>query len=431
MRRLYLIAIAIAVCGAGISAQQRGSNRQYKILRTEKVGGDGGFDYVYADAAGRRLYIPRSGPNARIDVFDLDTLSPVGSIPKVSARGAAVDPGSHHGFVSSKPVTMFDASSLAILKSIDVQGNPDGILFDPFNERVYIFSHSSPNATVINAKDGTLVGTIDFGGAPEQAVTDGKGHLYVDLEDKDAVAIVDARTMAVTGRYDLAGKGGGPAGLGFDAKNGILFVACHDPQTMVIMDAKDGTLVGTIDLGGAPEQAVTDGKGHLYIDLEDKDAVAVVDARTMAVTGKYDLAGKGGGPAGLGFDAKNGILFVACHDPQTMVIMSAKDGRIITTLPVGAGVDGALFNPATGEAFSSQGDGTLTIVKENSPTSFSVEQTVKTMTRAKTLTLDSKTNHILLIAAQYAPPPSPPPAGGRGGRGLMVPDSFSILEVGK
>jgi DNA-binding beta-propeller fold protein YncE len=345
MRRLYLIAIAIAVCGAGISAQQRGSNRQYKILRTEKVGGDGGFDYVYADAAGRRLYIPRSGPNARIDVFDLDTLSPVGSIPKVSARGAAVDPGSHHGFVSSKPVTMFDASSLAILKSIDVQGNPDGILFDPFNERVYIFSHSSPNATVINAKDGTLVGTIDFGGAPEQAVTDGKGHLYVDLEDKDAVAIVDARTMAVTGRYDLAGKGGGPAGLGFDAKNGI--------------------------------------------------------------------------------------LFVACHDPQTMVIMSAKDGRIITTLPVGAGVDGALFNPATGEAFSSQGDGTLTIVKENSPTSFSVEQTVKTMTRAKTLTLDSKMNHILLIAAQYAPPPSPPPAGGRGGRGQMVPDSFSILEVGK
>jgi DNA-binding beta-propeller fold protein YncE len=345
MRRLSVIAIAIAVCGTGMSAQQGGSTEPYKVLRVEKVGGDGGFDYVYADAAGRRLYIPRSGPNARVDVFDLDTLSKVGTIAKVSARGAAVDPSSHHGFVSSKPVTMFDTSSLAVLKSIDVQGNPDGILFDPFNERVYIFSHSSPNATVINAKDGTLVGTID--------------------------------------------------------------------------------------LGGAPEQAVTDGKGHLYIDLEDKDAVAVVDARTMAVTGKYDLAGKGGGPAGLGFDAKNGILFVACHDPQTMVIMSAKDGRIITTLPIGAGVDGALFNPATGEAFSSQGDGTLTVVKENSPTSFSVEQTVKTMTRAKTLTLDSKTNRILLIAAQYTPPPSPAPTGGRGGRGQMVPDSFSILEVGR
>ncbi len=343
MRRLSVIAIAIAVCGTAMSAQQRGSTGPYKVLRVEKVGGDGGFDYVYADSSGRRLYIPRSGPNARIDVFNLDTLAPAGTIAKVSARGAAVDPSSHHGFVSSKPVTMFDTSTLAILKSIDVQGNPDGILFDPFNGRVYIFSHTSPNATVINAKDGTLVGTLDLGGAPEQAVTDGKGHLYIDLEDKDAVAVVDAKTMAVTGRYDLAGKGGGPAGLGFDAKNGILFVACHEPQTMVIMDAKDG--------------------------------------------------------------------------------------RIITTLPIGAGVDGALFNPATGEAFSSQGDGTLTIVKENSPTSFSVEQTVKTMTRAKTLTLDPRTNRILLIAAEYTPAPAA--AGGRGGRGQMVPDSFSILEVGK
>ncbi len=343
MRRLSVIAIAVAVCGTGMSAQQGSSTGPYKVLRVQKVGGDGGFDYVYADAAGRRLYIPRSGPNARVDVFDLDSLSKVGTIAKVSARGAAVDPASHRGFVSSKPVTMFDTTSLAVLTSIDVQGNPDGILFDPFNERVYVFSHTPPNATVINAKDGTLVGTLDLGGAPEQAVTDGKGHLYIDLEDKDAVAVVDAKTMAVTGRYDLAGKGGGPAGLGFDAKNGILFVGCHDPQTMVVMDAKDG--------------------------------------------------------------------------------------RIITTLPIGAGVDGTLFNPATGEAFSSQADGTLTVVKENSPTSFSVEQTVKTMTRAKTLTLDSRTNHILLIAAEYTPVPAP--AAGRGGRGQVVPDSFSILEVGK
>ena len=263
----------------------------------------------------------------------------------MSARGAAVDPASHHGFASSKPVAMWDTTTLAVLKTIDVQGNPDGILFDPFNARVYVFSHTAPNATVI--------------------------------------------------------------------------------------DAKEGSVVGTIDLGGAPEQAVTDGKGHLYVDLEDKDTVAVVDAKTLAVTGRYELAGKGGEPAGLGFDAKNRLLFVACHDPHTMVIMHADDGKIVTTLPIGVGVDGALFNPATMEAFSSQGDGTLTIVKENSPFSFVVEQTLKTMTRAKTLTLDSKTNHILLIAAEYGPPPSPPSTAGRGGRGPMLPDSFSILVVGK
>ncbi len=351
MRTVIIAALALAAAGTGLLAQDAGSSGPYKVLKTVKTGGDGGFDYVYADSAGRRLYIPRSGATARISVFNLDTLEAVGEIPKVSARGAAVDPVSHHGFSSSKPVAMWDTGTLAVIKTIDVEGNPDGILFDPFNARVYVLSHSAPNATVI--------------------------------------------------------------------------------------DAKDGSVVGTIDLGGAPEQAVTDGKGHLYINLEDKDSVAVVDAKTLKVTARYPLNGKGGEPAGLGFDVKNGILFVGCHDPQTMVVLNAADGNILATLPIGAGVDGTLFNPATMEAFSSQGDGTLTVVKESSPTSFAVEQTVKTMTRAKTLTLDTKTNHILLIAAEFTPPPSAPEgaapaAGGRGrGRGQLVPDSFSILVVGK
>jgi hypothetical protein len=120
-----------------------------------------------------------------------------------------------------------------------------------------------------------------------------------------------------------------------------------------------------------------------------------------------------------------------CRNPATMVILNAGDGKIITTLPIGTGTDGAVFNPKTMEAFSSQGDGTLTVIKENSPTSFMVEQTVQTMASAKTLTLDGKTNRILLIAAEFTPPPTPAPAGGRGGRGQMVPDSFSILVVGK
>src|SRR3984957_8666826 len=317
----------------------------YKVLKTAKVGGAGGFDYVYADSAGRRLYIPRTGnPGARITVFNLDTLEPAGEIPETSARGAAVDPKSNHGFVTSKPVVMFDAKKLGIIKKIDVEGGPDGILFDPFNPRTYIWSHSAPNATVI--------------------------------------------------------------------------------------DSKDGNVLGTIDLGGAPEQAVTDGKGHIYVDIEDKDNVAVVDAKTMAVIGHYDLAGKGGQCAGLAMDVKNEILFVACRKPAMMVMMGAKDGKIIDALPLGAGTDGAVFNPKTMEAFSSQGDGTLTIVKENSPTSFVVEQTVTTPVRAKTLTLDGKTGHILLIAAEFTPPPAPAP-GERPGRGTMVADTFRILLVGK
>jgi YVTN family beta-propeller protein len=342
MRRVSLVLAAVVAMAPSFGlAQQAGP---YKVLQTAKVGGEGGFDYVYADDAARRLYVPRSGPGGRIAVFDLDTLKPVGEIANVSAHGAAVDAKSHHGFGSSNPVAMWDAKTLATMKTIDVQGGPDGIMGDPFNGRVYVFSHRAPNVTVI--------------------------------------------------------------------------------------DAKDGSVVGTIDLGGAPEQAVSDGKGHVYVDLEDKGSIAVVDAKTLKVTATYDLAGKGGTCAGLAMDVKNNILFAACRSPQTMVILNAGNGKILETLPIGGGTDGAVFNPKTMEAFSSQGDGTLTIVKENSPTSFAVEQTLQTLPRAKTLTLDRKTGRVVLITAEFGPPPPTPP-GGRPGRGQMVPDTFSILVVGR
>ena len=348
MRRfLSLLAVAAATLACIGLAQQTPAAGPYKLLRTAKVGGVGGFDYVYADVAGRRLYIPRSGAGARVTVWDLDTLDAVGEIPNASARGAAVDPKSNHGFASSKPVVMWDTRTLATIKTIDVQGNPDGILFDPFNQRVYVFSHSAPHATVINAVDGAVVGTIDLGGAPEQAVTDGKGHIYVDIEDKANVAAIDAKTMTVTAHYDLGDKGGTPAGLAFDVRNRVLFVACRTPA------------------------------------------------------------------------------------PGVMVMLNADDGKVIATVPLAGGSDGAVFNPATMEAFSSAGNGTLSVIKENSPTSFVAEQVVQTMPSAKTLTLDSKTDHILLIAAETAPPATPPPPGGRAGRGQMVPGSFSILVVGK
>jgi DNA-binding beta-propeller fold protein YncE len=329
---------------AGI-AQQPAGDSAYRVLKTAKVGGDGGFDYVYADSDGRRLYVARSGPMPRVAAFNLDTLETAGEIPMTNARGAASDAQTHHGFASSSPVAMWDTKTMALIKTIPVEGQPDGILADPFNHRVYIFSHRAPNATVL--------------------------------------------------------------------------------------DAKDGTVLGTIDLGGAPEQAATDGAGHIYVDIEDKGTVAVVDAKTMKVTAQYSLNGKGGGNAGLALDAKNHVLFVACRDPQTMVMLDADDGKYLADLPIGRGCDGAVFNAKTKECFSSQGDGTLTIIKENSPKSFAVAQTVKTMPGAKTLTLDSKTGKVLLIAAEYAAPTETAPTNGRPRRGAMVPGSFSIVSVGK
>lgn len=340
MRRISMMMVMVAAMLPINGVAQSGP---YKVLSTAKVGGEGGFDYVYADSAARKLYIPRLGTDGKIAVFNLDTLKPEGEIT-ASAHGAAVDERSGHGFGSSKPVVMWDAKALKTIKTVDVEGGPDGIMADPFNGRVYVFSHSAPNATVI--------------------------------------------------------------------------------------DAKDGTVVGTIDLGGAPEQAVSDGKGHVYVDLEDKDKIAVVDAKTLKVTGNYDLAGKGGTCAGLAMDVKNNLLFATCRKPQAMVVLNAADGKIIDSLPIGGGTDGAVFNPATMEAFSSQGDGTLTIVKENSPTSFAVEQTLTTMPRAKTLTLDTKTNKLYLIAAEFGPAPATQP-GERPARPPMIPGSFSILVVGK
>jgi DNA-binding beta-propeller fold protein YncE len=249
--RTYILALVMGTVmpGLPVFAQQASGAGPYNILKTAKVGGEGGFDYVYADADGRRLYIPRGGSPGRIAIYNLDTLEPVGEIPNASARGAAVDPKSHHGFATSKPVVMWDNKTLATLKTIDVQGGPDGILFDAYNDRVYVFSHIAPNATVIDSKDGAVVGTIDLGGAPEQAVSDGKGHVYVDIEDKDNIAVIDAKSLTVTAHYDLAGKGGTCAGLAMDLNNRILFAACRKPQAMVMLNADDGKIIDTQPIG--------------------------------------------------------------------------------------------------------------------------------------------------------------------------------------
>ncbi len=357
----FSLAVAgVLSIGAFACAQDNGP---YKVQNIKLVGGDGGFDYVTADPDGRNLYVARSGPAGHIGVFNLDTLEQVGDMATGSAHGAAVDTATGHGFATSKPVTMFDAKTFAILKKIDTQGNPDGYLNDPVHHRFYVLSHAAPNVTVL--------------------------------------------------------------------------------------DDKDGSILTTIDLGGAPEQAAFDGNGKIYIDLEDKDAIAVVDANTMTKVGQYDISSKGGGCAGLAIDAKNNILFAACRDKKNMIILSAADGHIFTDLPIGAGCDGVAFNPATMEAFSSQGDGTLTVIKEDSPTSFSVEETVPTPARAKTLTLDTKTNQIYSITAEFGPTPAAPadptgsarrvaaPAAGgppawmRGPRPPMIPHSFQILVIGK
>jgi len=157
-----------AAYGGAHTLGKQPDKHAYKIVKTTQTMGTGGIDYVYADNDNRRLYVPRGN---QVLVFDLDSLKTTGSITNARARGVAVDPKAQHGFSSSRPVVMWDATTLETIKTIEVQGRPDGILFEPLTERVYVFSHSEPNATVIDSKDGSVVGTIDLGGAPEQTAS--------------------------------------------------------------------------------------------------------------------------------------------------------------------------------------------------------------------------------------------------------------------
>ena len=382
MRRTALLsaltaALAAAVPSAAVAQQTDGP---YKVLKTAKVGGEGGWDYIYAGPDGR-LYIPRGAtrevpasastpavPAAaeRVSVYDLATLAPVGEVPNVGGHGVVVDPKSGHGFVSGNPVSMFDTKTLAVVKQIDVgDARSDGILFDAYNERVYIFSHPTKNATVIDARTGSVVGTIDLGGVPEEGIADGKGTLYDIMQDAEgSVAVVGVNGMKTVKHYPLGGPGR-CNGLALDVEHQVLFAACGASGPMV----------------------------------------------------------EGQAPA------------------PVMVVLSARDGKILATLPLPGGSDGAVFNPATQEAFATLGNGYLAVVKENSPTSFTMEQTLQTMNGARTISLDGKTGHIYTMSQEYeaAPTPPTPPAGaqagGRGGRGYArrraVPGSFTILKIGK
>ena len=385
-RKVLMAAIIFATIAPSLHAQAAGNEGPYKVLQRARVGGEGGTDYIFADVAGRRLYITRNAVRAaaatetspareavagRVSVFNLDNLALIGEIEGLSGNGAAVEPKSGHGFTSNHPdVAMFDVKTMKFMKTIPADSGfgPDGILADSYNERVYVFSHPTKTAGVFDAKDGSYLGHIDLGGVPEQGVVDGKGTLYVVMQDGEgSVTKVDVKTMKATAHFPFGDKGGSCNGLALDAKNHVLFAACG---------ASGGLQPAVIGANGQPQPQ-----------------------RQLP-------------------------------KPQ-MVILSADDGHIITTLPLAGGSDGAAFNPKTMEAFSSHGNGTLTIVKENSPTDFVVEQNLDTMNGARTLTLDEKTGHIFVMSVERGPAPPPPAGGGRAGQAPVIPGSFTVLMIGK
>jgi DNA-binding beta-propeller fold protein YncE len=314
----------------------------YHVARTIALGGEGFWDYVSADPAAHRLYVSHG---TRVQVVDTASGAVVGEIPDTpGVHGVAIAPELGRGFTSNGragTVTVFDLKTLAPLATVATTGeNPDAILYEPASRRVFTFNGRGRNATAIDAAGARVVGTLPLGGKPEFATTDGKGRVWVNIEDTSEIVAFEAATLKVMGRWPLA--------------------PCEEPS-------------------------------------------------------------------GLALDREHRRLFTVCRN-RLMAVLDADSGRVLATVPTGSGTDGAAFDPATGLAFASNGEGTLTVVHEDSPAKFTLVGNVPTKRGARTIALDEATHRIYLPTAQFGPAPAataehPHP------RPSIVPGTFEVLVL--
>jgi DNA-binding beta-propeller fold protein YncE len=330
-------------CCFVVTSNTYAADTGYHVIMRLKVGGDGGWDYLTVDGAARRLYISRS---THVMVMDLDTDKVIGDIPNTQGvHGIAVAPELNRGFTSNGKAdtsTIFDLKTLKILDEVKTGGNPDAIIYDPASKKVFTFNGRSRDATVFDAVSGKVERTIPLGGKPEFAATDGKGMVYVNIEDTRQVVEIDSLKARETRRFSLN--------------------PCEEPT-------------------------------------------------------------------GMGLDSEHHRVFSGCHN-KIMTILDPTAGRVIATVPIGANVDGNGFDAGTGLAFSANGDGTLTLVREATPGNFEIVETVITQRGSRTMAIDPKTHYIYLPAAQFSQPRESAQAGSKP-RPVMVKDSFEVLVVGK
>ena len=336
---LKMLLLCFALCLCTLAEAQ---SPKYHVFKKIKLGGTGGWDYLTVDSSARRLYVSRS---THVIVVDIENNKLIGDIPDTpGVHGIALVPELNRGFIScgkADYALIFDMQTLQVLGQVKTGAKPDAILYDPASKKVFTFNGKSNDASVIDPAAGAVVATIPLGGKPEFAAADGKGMVYVNIENTSEVAEIDSAKMAVARRFSIK---------------------------------------------------------------------------------------PGEEPSGMGLDAEHHRVYSGCNN-KLMTVLDTISGKVVASLPIGAGVDGAGFDPETGYAFSSNGDGTLTVVKESSGT-FEVVQTVPTQKGARTMAIDSKTHNIYLPTANFGPAPeatkeNPKP------RPAIIPDTFLILVVGK
>jgi hypothetical protein len=311
---------------------------QYHIARTFKVGGEGGWDYLTVDPEHKLLYVPRS---THTMVLDARTGKELADIPgQKRNHGVAIVPSTGRGFITDgvdASVTVFDLKTYAVLGKVKTAEDSDGVIYDPAS-----------------------------------------GKVLVVCGDAGVMIPISPELDPATGKADSA-----------------------------------------VELGGKPEFLAADGQGRAYINLVDKDQVAVVDTKTMKVLNKWPTA-PGGSPVGMSMDVERRRLFVGCRRPQKLIVMSAEDGKVLADLPIGAGVDATKFD---GDIFASCVDGTLTVARETTPGKFEVVQTAKTLRGAKTMGIDPTTHTVYLPTAEFEPL-----AAGQS-RPVPKPGTFMIVVV--
>jgi DNA-binding beta-propeller fold protein YncE len=309
-----------------------------------------------------------------------------------------------------------------VLKKIPVggEGGWDYLTMDAAARRLYVTR--SNRVMVVDVDEGKVVGEVANTPGVHGVALVAKHKRGFTSNGKDSTATVfDLETLREIARPKVGSR---PDAILYDPSSDRVFTFNAGSKDATALAAADGKAAGTVDLGGRPESGVADEKGMVYVNIMDKNEVAAVDAHKLQVKARWPLdAGKN--PTGIAMDRVKRRLFVTCRN-EKMVILDADGGKILATLAIGKGTDACAFDPSSGRAFSSNGDGTLTVVEEQPPDHFRVVANVKTQAGAKTMALDAKTHNVLLAAVRYKPA-----AEGAKGRPQPEPDSFAILVVGK
>ncbi len=336
-----LIAATVLI-GMFSAAAAASAQASYRVLDHWKIGGEGGWDYLTVDSAAHRLYVTH-GP--RVDVLDATNGKAIGSITGLKGtHGVALDDSGRVGYISDgggNAVVVFDRSSLQTLATIPAGKNPDAIVFDPLSKTVWAFNGRSNDVSVIDARARKVIATVSLPGKPEFAVADGKGAIFLNIEDKNEIVRLDVTAKSLSAEWPLTNCGS-PSGLAFDSAGRRLFSVC--------------------------------------------------DGKKMAVT-------------------------------------NADTGQSLATPPIGDGPDAAGYDVKHKLAFSSNGDGTLTIVDANRG-SCKVVQTLSTEKGARTMALDQSTGRVYLVTAEFGPRPAATKQNPRP-RPAIVPGSFTVLVVGQ